>query len=212
MICNKKTGDPITIPGAVGSTLKNCFHQTLFFDKTNRLCRQTGFALVHPARFAVYTQPMDIAIRKARLADSGRISDLLRCIDLFPAVQAEGPAETLQRIQRHVALCLGDDSHSVYIAEDKGGALLAYATVHWLPYMILKGPEGFVSELFVDAAARGQGIGTRLLEIVEAEARQRGCARLSLINMRNRESFQRGFYAKLGWQERPDAANFVLLL
>jgi GNAT superfamily N-acetyltransferase len=155
---------------------------------------------------------MDIAIRKASLADASRLSDLLRRIDLFSAVQAEGPAETLQRIQRHLDLCLGDDSHSIYIAEDQGGALLAYAAAHWLPYLILKGLEGFVSELFVDAAARGQGIGTRLLEIMEAEARQRGCARLSLINMRNRESYQRGFYAKLGWQERPDAANFVYLL
>ena len=38
-------------------------------------------------------------------------------------------------------------------------ALVAYAAVHWLPYLILRGPEGFVSELFVDQAARGQGVG-----------------------------------------------------
>jgi GNAT superfamily N-acetyltransferase len=155
---------------------------------------------------------MDVTIHKASLADSGRLSELLRRIDLFPAVRAERPAETLQRIQNHLALCLGDDSHSVYLAEGQGGALLAYAAVHWLPYLILKGPEGFISELFVESAARGRGIGARLLEVVEAEARRRGCARLSLINMRNRESYQRGFYAKLGWEERPDAANFINLL
>ena len=155
---------------------------------------------------------MDISIRKADLTDSRRLSDLLRRLELFPAVLAEDPAEILQRIQRHLALCLADVSHSVYIAEGQAGNLIAYAAVHWLPYLILKGPEGFISELFVDAAARGQGTGTRMLEAVRAEARQRGCARLSLINMRHRESYQRGFYARLGWEERLDAANFVSLL
>jgi GNAT superfamily N-acetyltransferase len=146
---------------------------------------------------------MDISIRKATLADASRLSDLLRRLDLFPAVQAEEPAETVQRLRRYLAQCLGDDSHSVYIAEDRQGALLAYAAAHWLPYLIQKGPEGFISELFVDAGARGQGVGTCLLEVVETEARQRGCARLSLINMRDRESYQRGFYAKQGWQDHP---------
>jgi len=33
-----------------------------------------------------------------------------------------------------------------------------------------------------------------------------------LLNMRKRESYQRNFYQKHGWEERPDAANFVLQL
>lgn len=155
---------------------------------------------------------MDVTIRLAGLDDAGRLSSLLREIGLFPAMQAESAAETRDRVRRHLAQCLQDDSHSVYIAEDREQGLIAYAAVHWLPYLFLKGPEGFVSELFVSQAARGQGVGARLLEAVKAEARQRGCARLSLINMRNRESYQRGFYEKQGWDERPDVANFVHLL
>jgi GNAT superfamily N-acetyltransferase len=155
---------------------------------------------------------MHITIRQAGLADSLPLSNLLREIDMFPAVQAESPAETQARVRRHLSLCLQDDSHSLYLAEDGDLALLGYTAVHWLPYLIFSGPEGFVSELFVDASARGQGLGARLLEAVQAEARRRGCARLSLINMRSRESYQRGFYEKLGWQERPDAANFIYLL
>lgn len=155
---------------------------------------------------------METTIRKAVLADSGRISNLLHALGLFPAVQAELPAETLERVQRHMAQCLQDDSHSLYVAEGQDGVLLAYAAVHWLPYLIFSGPEGFVSELFVDQAARGQGIGARLLETVKAEARQRGCYRLSLTNMRSRESYQRRFYNKLGWEERLDAINFIYIL
>jgi GNAT superfamily N-acetyltransferase len=155
---------------------------------------------------------MDLTIRRATLADAAPLTYLLRSVDLFPAVQAEQPAETQERLRRHLAQCLQDGSHSVYVAEDQDRALLAYAAVHWLPYLILSGPEGFISELFVDEAARGQGVGARLLEAVKAEARQRGCARLSLINMRNRESYRRGFYDKQGWDERPDVANFIHLL
>jgi GNAT superfamily N-acetyltransferase len=81
--------------------------------------------------------------------------------------------------------------------------LVAYAAVHWLPDLIYKGPEGFVSELFVDDAAGGQGIGARLLEVVKAEAGQRGCARLFFVNMRNRESYQRGFHQEQGWTSAP---------
>ena len=73
-------------------------------------------------------------------------------------------------------------------------------------------PEGYVSELFIKEQARGQGIGARLLEAVQAEARNRGCTRLMLLNVRKRESYQRGFYAKHGWEERPEAANFIFRL
>jgi GNAT superfamily N-acetyltransferase len=155
---------------------------------------------------------MPITLRRANLADAAHLADLLHRIDLFPAVQTEQPDATRARIQRHLAQCLQDDSHSVYIAEDQAQGPVAYAAVHWLPYLIFSGPEGFVSELFVDEAARGQGVGTRLLDAVVAEARQRGCYRLSLTNMRSRESYQRQFYNKLGWEERPDAINFIYIL
>lgn len=86
---------------------------------------------------------------------------------------------------------------------------MGYTAVHWLPYLILSGPEGYVSELFVAEAARGMGVGKALLTAVKRTAAARGCSRLQLLNMRNRESYQRRFYEKDGWQEREQAANFV---
>ena len=38
---------------------------------------------------------------------------------------------------------------------------------------------------------------------------RRDCSRLSLLNNRQRESYQRGFYAKNGWEERSDLVNFI---
>jgi hypothetical protein len=51
-----------------------------------------------------------------------------------------------------------------------------------------------------------------LLEAIRVEALARGCSPLSLINLRHRESYERGFYARRGWQERSEAASFVYLL
>ena len=75
---------------------------------------------------------------------------------------------------------------SIYVAEAEAGDLLGYVSVHWLPYLFLPGPEGFVSELFIRKTARGQGVGTQLLQTVQTEAEQRGCSRLSLLNNRDR--------------------------
>ena len=57
----------------------------------------------------------------------------------------------------------------------------------------------------------GQGVGRELLRVIESEARARGCQRLSLTNLRDRESYQRQFYVKAGWRERAEAANLFTL-
>jgi hypothetical protein len=48
--------------------------------------------------------------------------------------------------------------------------------------------------------------------VAKEEAKKRRCSRLSLLNLRNRESYQRGFYKKQGWTEREHVANFVFPL
>ena len=155
---------------------------------------------------------MRINIRKIEQRDVPAIAEILREPGLFARIESETPAETLDHISRQLALCLNDDSHLVLVAEAVDGEILGYAAVHWLPYLIHAGPEGYISELFIRSTARDQGIGSRLLEKVEAEALRRRCSRLALLNMRTRESYQREFYTKHGWEERSQAANFVKLL
>jgi GNAT superfamily N-acetyltransferase len=151
----------------------------------------------------------EASIRPAHLEDAPRLAAFLKGMNYFHRLGALSLEEVEAQVRRHLALCLADGSHAVYLAEDSAGRLLGYANVHWLPYLFLPGPEGYVSELFVTDEARGQGIGTRLLAMVKEEAANRGCWRLSLLNMRERESYQRAFYAKDGWVERDDAANFL---
>ena len=153
---------------------------------------------------------MDIQIRKAEVSDVPGISDVLRSLGFFALINAEAPETTQERVRKHLALCVSDDSHLVLVAQTPDGEIAGYGAVHWLPYLILAGPEGYVSELFIKEAFRGQTIGGRLLEAIKAEAQKRGCSRLMLLNMRKRDSYQRQFYPKHGWEERPDAANFIL--
>lgn len=155
---------------------------------------------------------MEIQIRKANTGDVPALTELLRSLGLFVHINAESPQSTEERVRKHLALCLSDESHLVLVAQLSAGEVAGYCAVHWLPYLILAGPEGYVSELFIQEKFRGQGIGAQLLDAVQAEAQKRGCSRLMLLNMRKRESYQRQFYAKHGWEERPDAANFILPL
>jgi GNAT superfamily N-acetyltransferase len=155
---------------------------------------------------------MPITIRKANIRDAGAIAGILHGLKWFANLQAASIETTQAQVTRHLELCNADPSHSVYVAEDAAGAIAGYVSVHWLPYLFLTGPEGYISELFVDEAWRGNGIGAQLLETVKAEAKERGCYRLMLINNRTRESYQRAFYKKHGWEERPDMANFVYIL
>jgi GNAT superfamily N-acetyltransferase len=153
---------------------------------------------------------MNNRIRKAEATDVPAIADLLKSLGLFAHINNEPLTITQNRVLKHLTLCNADDSHLILVAQTPDGEIAGYCAVHWLPYLILTGPEGYVSELFIRDKFRGQGIGSQLLEIVKTEARNRGCSRLMLLNMRTRESYQRQFYAKQGWEERPDAANFVL--
>jgi GNAT superfamily N-acetyltransferase len=153
---------------------------------------------------------MAIDIRKAELPDGAALTDLLKSLGWFAHLAAESSEITCQRIAHHLTLN-ADDSHSVYVAE-KNDEIVGYIAVHWLPYLFLPAPEGFVSELFVRESVRGQGIGTGLLEAVKAEAEARGCSRLMLVNSRARDSYKRNFYETQGWKEREEMANFVYRL
>lgn len=152
-------------------------------------------------------------IRAAQLDDANTLAELILNIGWFQHYfEDASPEEVQAKIAHKLRLILADDSHTVYVAENFAGEIEGYVSVHWLPYLFMPGPEGYISELFVRETARGQGIGRRLLKQVKAAAIKRGCSRLSLLNMRPRESYQRGFYTKQGWTERADAANFVLRL
>jgi GNAT superfamily N-acetyltransferase len=150
-----------------------------------------------------------LQIRKVMRPDARELAGLLLDIGWFDGLKNQPPEAITQQVELQIAQCLADGSHSIYVAASSVDHIVGYSSVHWLPYLFMRGPEGYISELFVRSNARGQGVGKELLQAVEVEARARGCPRLSLINLRDRESYRRKFYVKAGWEERTVAANFV---
>ena len=156
---------------------------------------------------------VNITIRAAHEADAVAIVEILHDLGWFVHLNPEIHEQSVQQIKQQIALCNEDSSHSIYVAEDVNtntlNRTLGYVVVHWLPYLFLSSSEGFISELFVHAQYRGNGIGKALLDTVISEATDRGCSRLMLVNSKNRESYQRRFYVKQGWLERENIANFI---
>jgi GNAT superfamily N-acetyltransferase len=155
---------------------------------------------------------MTYTIRTAKFSDCASLAELLREVGWFEFIKNKTPEAANTHIAEQLAECLADESHSVYVSVDENGNVLGYVSVHWLAYLFLPGPEGYISELFLRPSARGQGLGAALLETVKAEAQERGVYRLSLLNNRTRESYERGFYQKHGWEERPIMSNFIYIV
>lgn len=145
-------------------------------------------------------------IRCAEPADVAGLATLLRSLpDALPRFGLEPSETTAKRVSEAL---VSHTPHTVLVAED-AGRITGFIHTHWQPSLLHSGGEGFVSALFVHSEYRGRGLGRTLLESVQAEGRRRGCSRLLLLNMRHRPSYERGFYLKQGWRERPEAANFV---
>ncbi len=153
----------------------------------------------------------EITIRDACQEDGAAIDAILRSIGWFERINKETATRTQSQITQRLLQCKREGTHTILVAELPGGTVVGYVAVHWFP-VLMRGIDGYVSELFVHPSAAGKGIGSHLLDAVNEEARRRGCTRLILMNRRDRESYQRGFYAQNGWEELRDGAFFALLL
>jgi GNAT superfamily N-acetyltransferase len=147
-------------------------------------------------------------IRPALEADLEAIAELLFSLSEYPNFQKMGLEAVLAQVTKSFAA--RHDQQRILVAELEG-RVVGYATIYWMTLLFMH-PEGYVSELFVHSDASGLGIGTALLEQLKLEAKVHGCQRLTLINLMDRESYQRQFYAKQGWREQKNAVRFVLNL
>jgi ribosomal protein S18 acetylase RimI-like enzyme len=142
-------------------------------------------------------------IRPLRPSDIADIMQLHRELGWNPAFKADG--STLK--QRLEALITGE-SALLLVAELKG-KVVGYIHGEIVTYLLFAGREMLVSELFVMEGVRGRGVGKALLSAIESEAVSQKCFRISVLNSRERESYKRGFYPSLGYEERPHTANFT---
>ncbi|MDE2837322.1 MAG: GNAT family N-acetyltransferase [Chloroflexota bacterium] len=147
-----------------------------------------------------------VTLRAAQASDAAGITDLVAAL-----ARERGGTTDADAVVAAVEECIGDPGHEIIIAA-AGEEAVAYVAVHWVPFPMLGGREGYVSDLIVRADWRGHGLGNRLMEAAELRAREMGCARLMLNNRVAAESFERGFFTKAGFRQRTDFANFVKTL
>jgi GNAT superfamily N-acetyltransferase len=150
-----------------------------------------------------------MVIREATESDAMGITLVLHDISELKFVAVNSVDQTYALVAKGLATALQSDTSVVLAAVGDDGTIAGYCSVHWVPFLFFTGPEGYISELFVRKRDRSSGVGTALLEEVRRRARQKECSRLSLLNGRDGQAYQRGFYAKRGWHERERMANFV---
>ena len=103
----------------------------------------------------------------------------------------------------HLEALLADAAEGrVLIAEDEDGAPLGWAVVHEEkgPVFVIDDERNFanLAELFVDAAARGKGVGSALIDACEDWARGRGLTTIRISHLERNTSAARA-YEKAGY-------------
>jgi len=145
----------------------------------------------------------NITIRPLRPSDIADIMQLHRELGWNPAFKADGST-----LKQRLESLITEENALLLVAELKG-KVVGYIHGKIVTYLLFAGREMLVSELFVMESARGQGVGKALLGTIESEAVSQKCFRISVLNSRERESYKRGFYPSLGYEERPHTANFT---
>jgi ribosomal protein S18 acetylase RimI-like enzyme len=90
----------------------------------------------------------------------------------------------------------------VLVAEARDHALVGYVVATFNYDLEFAGPDAFVTELFVEPAARRDGLGTRLLEAAVSSLRAAGAAAVHLL-VRPTNRAARSLYARRGFEEVP---------
>ncbi len=134
-------------------------------------------------------------MREAVLADADRVFELLH------QLQSMGYAPERESFDASfVHLVSGGDSYSLLlVAEDQSHTVNGYALTTISPLLHTNGRSAQLQELAVDGAHRGTGIGTALVEAVEAVCRERNVRELTVPSRRSAD-----FYERLGYRSTAD--------
>jgi len=144
----------------------------------------------------------DIEIRPLQPGDVDAIMQLHRELGWNPAFRADGST-----LKQRLGALIEEENALLLVAVHKK-KVVGYIHGEIVKYLLFAGSEMLMSEVFVREAARGQGVGKALIEAIETEAIRQCCFRISVLNSRERESYKRGFYPSLGYEERPGTAVF----
>lgn len=139
--------------------------------------------------------------------------DLQTLLDLTAEDAIRAFAEpTTPTGRQHAALAeiIADPVHELLVGEIDG-RVVTTAHLSWLRVLMYDG--GLMCQIEsvrTTSALRGQGIGRRLMEHIEAEARRRGAARLQLTTNKQRLRAHE-FYQRLGFEPTHTGMKKILV-
>lgn len=146
---------------------------------------------------------LPVQIRPLQPTDLPGVMQLHRELGWNPAFKADGST-----LGQRLAALTTEESALLLVAESEG-QVVGYVHGEVVTHLLFAGRELFITELFVVGSARAQGVGTALMAAIEEQAASRKCFRISVLNSRERQSYRRGFYPSLGYEERPSVVNFT---
>jgi predicted N-acetyltransferase YhbS len=142
-------------------------------------------------------------IRPLQPGDLDSVMQLHRELGWNPAFRADG--STLR--QRLSALI--NEENALLLVAECNKKVVGYIHGEIVKYLLFAGSEMLISEVFVMENMRGKGVGKALIDAMETEAVKQRCFRITVLNSRERESYKRGFYPSMGYEERQGTAVFI---
>ncbi len=131
----------------------------------------------HPGRQTEGREASEVspAVRPAAPADFVALVPMVRELQLHEHLPAPG-----KEVESALLALLADDRLGCVFMAEQAGRPIGYTVVGFGYSLEFHGRDAFVDELYVVAAARGQGVGSLLLDAAEMACRARGIRALHL--------------------------------
>jgi len=145
---------------------------------------------------------MTIHIRPLISSDTNFIESLIPRFSEFdlPAWRQRDEIDSTNLSTLKKAMETPEAGSAIYIAEDETGKRAGFIHLQTQTDYFNNKKVGYISDLAVDSAFEGQGVGRILLDKAEEWARAEGCHLLSLYVFSS-NSHARKIYEKLGFNE-----------
>jgi GNAT superfamily N-acetyltransferase len=141
-----------------------------------------------------------LTIRAAVAGDAAAVAFLADAMGGHDGATANPAVEAVYRE------ALDDDRVRTLVAED-GGRVIGYAEIQARPYVLDGVRQAWLAALCVAPGRRGEGVGARLVEAVDAAAAALGCDEVAVDSSSFRTDAHR-FYRSVGFEDHRPAVRF----
>jgi GNAT superfamily N-acetyltransferase len=127
--------------------------------------------------------------------------DLPELVRMYQQLSLDDPREDPEAIETYEAVLAAIDEHPAHhvLVAEEDGRLLGTATVIIEPNLTYTAsPFALIENVVVTEAARGRGVGAKIIERCVELAREAGCYKVTLTSNKRRKEAHR-FYEGLGF-------------